>query len=271
MEIIILSFILVILDMFIKMRKGELKKLMTAAIRKAGSERRLTKATGIPSITIYYYKKEMYHISEERFRAIIHLLEISEETANAKIKCMLPTNWGRVKGGKNCLAMKKIKGTWEANFRKMMAGSSKNLKAWHKKMKKEKPFDYHMDQYRRFKKIGGYKYISIRGERVRNTLEKSVADLLYNSGLVYEYEPLVRGMKNYYFPDFKIGSLIIECTMWRGEEKAYKLLHKIHDLEKANYKIIVVVPHELRRFYKSLDTYLTTDFSDLEKQLNLPR
>jgi len=257
--------------MFVSMHKGELKKLMVAAIQKAGSERKLAKATGIPSITIYYYKNEMYNISEERFSAIICLLGMPEETANAKVKCKLPANWGRVKGGKNCLAAKKMKGTWQSNFRKMMRGSSKNLKAWHKKMKKEHPIDYHLDQYRRFKKIGGYKYTTRRGEKVRNILEKKVADLLYEDGFAYEYEPLVKGLKNYYFPDFKIGPLIIECTMWRGEEKAYKLLHKIRDLEKAGFEVIVVVPPELRRFYKALDTYLTTDFSELEKRMNLPR
>jgi len=270
MEVNILSFIVVLFDMFVKMHRGELKKLMVAAIQKAGSERKLTKATGIPSITIYYYKNEMYNISEERFNAIIQLLDMSEE-ANANVECLLPTNWGRVKGGKNCLAMKKKKGTWNTNFRKMMIGSSKNLKAWHKKMKKEHPVDYHLDQYRRFKKIGGYKYTTIRGEKVRNTLEKKVADFLYNDGRAYEYEPLVKGMKNYYFPDFKMDSLIIECTMWRGEEKAYKLLHKIRDLEKAGFRVIVIIPPELRRFYKALDTYLTNDFFELEKQINLPR
>ncbi|MCX6770746.1 MAG: hypothetical protein NTX79_01695 [Candidatus Micrarchaeota archaeon] len=257
--------------MFIKMRKGELKKLIAAALQKAGSERKLIKTTGIPSITIYYYKNEMYNISEERYSVLTHFIGTSDEAANAKIKCKLPTNWGRVKGGKNCLAIKKMNGTWEANFKKMMKGSSKNLKAWHKKMKKEHPVDYHLDQYRRFKKIGGYKYTTNRGEKVRNTLEKKVADLLYRNGLDYEYEPLVKGTKNYYFPDFKIGTLIIECTMWRGEEKAYKLLHKIQDLEKAGVEAIVIVPPELRRFYKALDTYLTTDFSELEKRIKLPR
>ncbi|MFA6328083.1 MAG: hypothetical protein WCY41_01415 [Candidatus Micrarchaeia archaeon] len=257
--------------MFVKLHKGELKKLMAAAIQRAGSERKLTKATGIPSITVYYYKHEIYHISEKRFDKIIHLLGMSREATEAKVECMLPANWGRVKGGKNCLAMKRKNGTWNANFRKMMLGSSKNLKAWHKKMKKEHPVEYHMDQYRRFKKIGGYKYTTNRGEKVRNTLEKKVADWLYDDGIAYEYEPLVKGLKNYYFPDFKIGSLIIECTMWRGEEKAYKLLHKIRDLEKVGFGVIVIIPPDLRRFYKALDTYLTTDFSELEKRINLPR
>jgi len=257
--------------MFIKMNKGELRKLIVAAIRKAGSERKLIKATGIPSITLYYYKNETYNISEERFRAIVLFLGIPEAEANAKIRHKLPSNWGRIKGGKNCLSSKKMNGTWQSNFEKMMVGSSRNLKAWHRKMKKEKPIEYYMDQYRRFKKIGGYKYTSARGEKIRNSLEMKVADMLYRKGIVYEYEPLVKGEDGYYFPDFRIGSLIIECTMWRGEEKAYKLLCKIRDLEKAGFRIIVVIPPELRRFYKALDTYLTTDFSELEKQINLPR
>lgn len=252
--------------MFIKMRRGELRKLVVAAIKKAGSERKLIKATGIPSITIYYYKNEIYNISEERFNLIVHFLGLSDVEARAKVRYRLPGNWGRVKGGKNCLAMKKRSGTWESNFKKMMKGSSEKLKALHRKMKKENPDQYHLDQYRRFKKIGGYKYTSIRGEKVRNALEMKVANNMYRNNVEYEYEPLVKGERSYYFPDFKIGSLIIECTMWKGEEKAYRLLHKIRDLEKAGFRIIVIVPPELRRFYKALDTYLTTDFSELEKQ-----
>jgi len=253
--------------MFVKMHKGELKKLICAAIRRAGSERKLTKATGIPPITIYYYAHEMYNITQERFELLAKFLGISSKEIGQKEKTLLPSNWGRVKGGKNCLAKKKKNGTWKSNFDKMMKGSSRNLKAWHRKMKRERPIEYYHLQYERFKKVGAYKSVAVRGEKVRNSLEKDVADLLYRMKLKYEYEPLVKGKNSYYFPDFKVNSLLIECSMWKGEEKAYKLLHKINDLQKEGYLTIVVVPRQLRHFYKVLDEYLVTDIEELKEKI----
>jgi hypothetical protein len=253
--------------MFVKLRKGELKRLVCAAIQKAGSERKLTKATGIPPITIYYYKHEMYNITQERFDLITRYLGISEKAAQDKQVALMPSNWGRIKGGRNSVASKKKNGTWNSNLDKMRKESSKQVKAWHRMMKRERPVDYYRLQYERFKKVGEYKLISERGEKVRNTLEKEVADLLHQMRLEYEYEPLVKGKTNYYFPDFKIGSVMIECSMWRGEEKAYKLLHKIKDLRQKGYLVIVVVPVEIRRFYKVLDKYLVTDLKELKRQI----
>jgi hypothetical protein len=253
--------------MFVKLCKGELGELLSAAIRKAGSERKLTEATGIPPITIYYYKNEMYNISQERFDLITGFLNIPKEIIERKEKTLLPANWGRIKGGKNSVRAKKKNGTWKSNFDKMMKGSSRHLKAWHKKMKREKPVEYYSLQYERFKKVGAYKLLTIRGEKVRNCLEKDVADLLCRMELNYEYEPLVKGENKYYFPDFRVNTLLIECSMWRGKEKAYKLLHKIKDLQKEGYVTIVVVPSGLRHFYKVLDKYLVTDVRELKKKL----
>lgn len=253
--------------MFVKMRKGELKKLICFAVQKAGSERMLTEAVGIPPITIYYYKHEMYNISQERYASLSRYLGIPDETAEHKQEALLPSNWGRKKGGRNSVAMKKKNGTWISNLDKMRKGSSRHQKAWHKRMKREHPLDYYNSQYTKFKKVGGYKLVSMRGEKVRNSLEKEVADLLRQMGLEYEYEPLVKGKTGYYFPDFKVGKIMIECSMWRGEEKAYKLLHKIKDLQKAGYCVVVIVPMELRHFYKVLDVYLVTDLEELKRKL----
>ncbi len=256
--------------MFVELDGGELRKLVSEAIKKAGSERKLSKATSIPVITIYYYKNEAYNISEKRYYGLAQFLGIPNELAKQKIRGLLPDDWGRVKGGKESVRAKKKNGTWESNFAKMKEGSSKKLKAWHKKMKREQPEAYYNIQYDHFKKIGKYKFITMRHEKVRNILEKDVADLLYEMGLDYKYEPLVKGKENFYFPDFKINSLLIECSMWRGKEKAYKLLHKIKDLEKAGYTAIVIVPAKLRHFYKALDTYLLTDLAELKEKLTCP-
>jgi len=111
-------------------------------------------------------------------------------------------------------------------------------------------------QYSKFKKIGGYKYITKRGEKVRNYFEKEVADMLHKLWIGYEYEPLVNIGKRYFSPDFLIDNkVIIECTAWKGENKAYKLKEKI-DILKKNYKVIVIIPKNLYSYYKILNDHL---------------
>ena len=91
-------------------------------------------------------------------------------------------------------------------------------------MKMENPKKYYMMQYEKFKRIGGYKYRTNNGEKVRNELEKEVANLLKKNKIEYEYEPLIKSDNKYFFPDFLINNkIILECTAWRGEAKAYKL------------------------------------------------
>jgi len=228
--------------MFVRLKTGELKKIILAAIDKARSERSLADITGIPLIAIYRYKNEMQNISEERLYRLAGFLGIRKnDIENMRLE-VLSVNWGRKKGGKACYAKKKKDGTWKDNLEKMKIESSKKTSAWHRKMKNANPEQYHLMQYERFKKIGGYKAVSIRGEKMRNSLEKEIADALFRSGIEYEYEPLVKGKKRYYFPDFRIGRIIVECSMWKGEEKAYRLRDKIEDLQKEGYEAVVVVP-----------------------------
>ncbi|MCM8774700.1 MAG: hypothetical protein NC820_08260 [Candidatus Omnitrophica bacterium] len=87
-------------------------------------------------------------------------------------------------------------------------------------------------------------------------MEKEVADLLYTLGIEYKYEPLVNINNNYFFPDFLIGNdVIIECTMWRGYQKAYRLRDKIEYLSKR-YKIFVLIPKSLYSYYEILNNHL---------------
>ena len=58
-------------------------------------------------------------------------------------------------------------------------------------MKKTNPEEYYISQYEKFKKIGEYKYVTNNGEKVRNILEKEVADILKNHKIKYEYEPYI--------------------------------------------------------------------------------
>jgi len=124
-------------------------------------------------------------------------------------------------------------------------------------MKKNNPEKYYNIQYSRFKKVGrGYHSTTKRGEKVRNIFEKQTADVLFNLGIDYDYEPLVHSGKRYFFPDFLIGNnIIVECTMWKGENNAYKLKEKIEAL-KNKYKIYVVIPKALYSYYKILNNHL---------------
>ena len=79
---------------------------------------------------------------------------------------------------------------------------------------------------------------------------------MFKLKLNYEYEPLVKSEDKYFFPDFLIDDkIIIECTMWRGEVKAYKLKDKIKILEKR-YKVFVIIPKDLYSYYRILDNHL---------------
>jgi len=250
--------------MFVKLLKGIQKQLISRAIRKAGSERKLSKMIGIPKSTIYEYKYERMNLPLERFEKLLSFLGLSIK--KYKIEYLLE-NWGRVKGGVNCVKNKILNGTLKSNLEKARK-KTKGIKSWHVKMRRKDPVKYHLIQYEHFKKIGGYKYKTLRGELVRNSLEKEIADFLYLNGLNYSYEKLIKGSKNYYFPDFEVNSIIIECTMWKGFEKAYKLRDKIKDLQSIGIKVYVFVPSNLRSFYKVIDSYLISSLEELKTKLS---
>ena len=164
--------------------------------------------------------------------------------------------WKQKIGGLKCVQAKIKKGTFERDLKMAQEKGAKKLKDWHKIMKKNKPEEYYQIQYSKFKKIGGYKYITENGEKVRNMLEKQIADILKKLNIEYEYEPLINSGNNYFFPDFLINKkIIIECTAWRGETKAYKLKDKIEHLKKL-YKVYVVIPKNLYSYYKILNNHL---------------
>jgi hypothetical protein len=147
-------------------------------------------------------------------------------------------------------------GTFDRDMKIIQGKQSLKLKEWHAYMKKNKPREYYLLQYSRFKKIGGYKYKTKNGEKVRNLFEKQVADLLFDLNLKYEYEPLINVGAKYFFPDFLInGKVIFECTAWKGEDKAYKLRDKINHLN-GKYEVYVVIPKHLYNYYKILNNHL---------------
>ena len=240
--------------MFIKLKEGEQERLVRDSIKKAESYRRLAKITKIPRSTICGYL-EGKAITEERFNTLTDFLDIQnkEELISKK----LPDNWKQVRGGLCCVESKKKNGTFEKEMKKWQNFQAKKLKDWHRSMKKNNPKKYYNIQYSRFKKVGrGYQFTTKRGEKVRNRFEKQIADILFELGINYDYEPQVHSGNRYFFPDFLISNkIIVEGTMWKGDSNAYKLKEKIEAL-KNKYKIYVVIPKALYSYYKILDNHL---------------
>jgi len=236
--------------MFVKLIRGEQTKLIKAAIEKAGSEKNFSKLLDIPEGSVYHYKLEKRLLPLKRFKKITAFLKINKESIEIK---ELPSNWGQRIGGKKCVISKKKKGTFNIDMKRLQQIQSEKLKKWHRHMRLNNPEKYYELQYSRFKKIGGYKYRTKSGGLVRNKFEKDVADILERMGVKYQYEPLVKINKNFYFPDFLINnSIIIECTAWKGVQKAYKLKNKIEDLKKE-YCVFVVIPKNLYSYYKVIN------------------
>lgn len=129
-------------------------------------------------------------------------------------------------------------------------------------MKNTNPEKYYEMQHSKFKKAAGKKYKTNKGENVRNSFEKEVADLLNKLNIDYTYEPLIKINKKNFFPDFLVNNnVIIECTAWKGETKAYKLKEKISHLEQK-YTVIVVIPKTLYSYYKILDNHLVSGLDE---------
>ena len=98
-----------------------------------------------------------------------------------------------------------------------------------------------------------------------------MADTLNKLGLNYKYEVLIKSEGRWFFPDFMIGEkIIIECTAWEGETKAYQLMEKIEYFKKR-YKVFVVIPKHLYRKYKILDKHLILGLDELARVAQLVR
>ena len=245
--------------MLVRLPKGAQQNLITLAVKKAGSERKLSVLIGIPKSSIFDYKSEHVNIPNSRFNLIVNFLGISAKTFNLEY---LPNNWGQSKGGLNCVKKKIKDGSLYKELEKARK-KTKGIAAWHAYMKHNEPEKYHILQYEHFKHVGKYKFKTLRGELVRNKLEKEIADFLHKKSINYLYEPLIKGAKHYYFPDFQINSLIIECTAWKGPTKSYSLKKKIKDLNSTGFRVYVFVPPELQHFYKAIDSYLIGSLDEL--------
>lgn len=238
--------------MFIKLKNQ--KEIIYKAIKKAGSYRALAKITKIPRSSLVRYVKNQSML-KDRLNIILNFLNYKLNKKD--IEFLQPDNWRQIKGGKGCVESKKKKGTFEKEMKKWQDFQAKKLKRWHKFMRKNKPEEYYLTQYSRFKKVCEYKFKTKNGELVRNSLERDIANIFHDLNIAYKYEPLIHIGKKYFFPDFLINDkIIVECTMWKGVKKAYSLRDKIRILEKK-YKVIVVIPKSLYRYYEILDNHLS--------------
>jgi transcriptional regulator with XRE-family HTH domain len=240
--------------MFIELKRGVLKNIISSGFKKAGNIHKLAKELGISKSSLSMYHLEKRVINEQNLEKLLNYLSI--KIREEEIIKRLSSNWKQIKGGTNCVRAKKERGVFEKQMRLCHKNSSNYMKNLHKRMKREQPEKYYKEQYEKFKKIGGYKYITNNGEKVRNNWEKEVADMLKSLGVDYQYEPLIKIGNKAFFPDFFVsGDILIECTAWRGYDKAIKLREKIKYLKKY-YKVYVVIPKGLYNYYQIIDNHL---------------
>ncbi len=242
------------LGMYLIMKKGKLRSLLSKAFNKAGNIRKLEKSIGISRSTLSAYHMEKVLVNSKNLWKLVKYLRI--KLPSKEIIKELPNNWRQIKGGKKNVFLRKKSGKFEEQMKLCWEGSSRHMKLWHKKMKKLDPVNYYSSQFEKFKKVGLYKHEINENVKVRNSLERDVALVLEKLKINYEYEPLVRIGGRAFFPDFVIGNkIVIECTMWKGSDKAIKLKDKISYLEKK-YKVYVIIPKTLNSHYQILNRNL---------------
>lgn len=256
--------------MFLKLKIGKQNEIINNAIVKAGSERKLCKIIGIPKGTLYMYKSGLSNIKKETLQKILDFIGLNINYYKTDILKELPDNWGRTKGGINCVKKKKDLGTFEKSIDKLRLISSKRMRMWHNYMKENFPKEYYTTQYERFKKIkGGYTHKLINNIPVRNKLEEYIGNFLISQGINFEYEPYININGKAYFPDFKIKDRIIEVTEWchPNSDKLIKLKNKIKDYKKRGFDIVFFIPKDIRLFYKEIGCLIISDLKNLIKWL----
>ncbi len=234
---------------FVYIKSSLQKKLLKDAIIKAGSERKLEYITGIPKSSIYDYKNEKYNMTLFRLNKILSVLNLDVNAIKADSK-LLQHTWGRSKGGRNRY-LESVKSGY-FNFWLKTHRSKDSLKLWHRKFRLNDPERYYKTQYNRFHTMAIYKFKTLRGDFVRNKLERATANFLFKNKVNYEYEPFIRIDGRIYFPDFKINKFIIECTEWNKPGKVLSLKHKIEAYKTAGFNVVCIIPPDVQHLYKDI-------------------
>jgi hypothetical protein len=80
-----------------------------------------------------------------------------------------------------------------------------------------------------------------------------VAKILAERKSEFEYERHLKCGDKFYFPDFSIGELVIECTFWYDvEQKAKELSQKIEHYRKLNLQTVIVTTDRYLEKYSAL-------------------
>jgi len=252
-------------DCYVLLKEGKQKDLIETAISLYGSERKLSKFSGIPHQSINFYRNVKHNLPKNRLLIILKLIGVPYIDFKENIVSYLDKDWGRKEGGVKLIEYKKLNGDYEDYLNYLRNRGSKIFGSWHKNFKRNNKKEYYEIQHERFRKslksLSKRSYTK-RGEKVRNILEKEVADFLFSLNLKYEYEPFVKIDFKGYFPDFMIGNLIIECTMWKGDIKLSYLRKKIKDFKRFGYKVRLVIPEDIAKFYKCFKSITFTDLSN---------
>ena len=145
--------------------------------------------------------------------------------------------------------------------------SSLFMKNLHKDLKKNKPKEYYLSQYEKFKKVGKYSQLLKNSIKVRNFVEKEVGDIFIENNVNFEYEPYINLDNKVYFPDFKIENKIIEVTAWRHPDikKIQKLRRKLLDYSNYDYNVKLFIPKDVKHFYREFDKIIISDKNRLLK------
>lgn len=253
--------------MVLKFKKGVQKEIICRAINKAGSERKLCKILTLSKGSVYKYKFELTCVRTDRLEKILKFVDEDISKYKDDILEQLPENWGKIKGGKNCVLKKIREGKLEYEIERLRKISSKRMKKWHKDMKENHPKQYHVWQYERFKKVGrGYLHCLDNEIPVRNLLEKKIGDYLIQECIGFEYEPYINVNGKVYFPDFKISSKIIEITAWMHPDnnRITKLNKKIKDYRNSGFEVILFIPKQARKFYKEIEGSIISTLPELK-------
>jgi predicted nuclease of restriction endonuclease-like RecB superfamily len=83
------------------------------------------------------------------------------------------------------------------------------------------------------------------------------ARILTQKNIIFEYERLVNCNSRYYFPDFSLGEVVIECTFWDDvDQKAKELSEKVENYRKLKVETIVVTTSRYIERYSNLLAHL---------------
>jgi len=235
--------------------KGKQKELLiNTKIALGLSWRGLASKIGISYTTVREWRDEKWSMQQEVFNSLIevcpeqesfkqYIIELKDDTLGQKVGGQ---STKRLKHGFFNPAYAQQNSSWKSR------GGRTGVRKWHVRMKNEHPEEYSKIQYGRIKQSLKYKH-NFNGEKYRNLLELEVARRLTEQKIQFEYERSLNCEGKYYFPDFILGKIVIECTFWYDpEQKAKELRQKILNYRKLNLNTIIVTTDRYLEKYSVL-------------------